>query len=430
MSSVPKNFGGLQYLAGSYSPPSPLRNKRRSINFLKQQSYNGKMPLFRRASFTSRASFSDDDDELITKPILKRILKSSTLDDVAQLASQNTTHFTIDAIDWLCNWASNSKDDQLAETSAATLAHLAFPVEKIPQLRDKIFQNSLIKIIIRVAVENSICLAHHIEKDEFEIQERIAGGSGGQIYSAIYDRQNVVVKFFKKNGCWYSSEKEFFYESTIISLFGSFKNFISCHGVNFKEAFIVMPLASNLSLDDMLTNGALKQWNWKQKITMITQIASSMRTLHRYGIIHRDLKSANILVDEAYNCYLADFGISISHKGNRKRSMTMNVGTSMYMAPEVIEGDGQYCEQIDVFSFSVLVWQIVSNCSAPYLDQGMSLNEIPSFVCSGSRLEIPKDCPNFLAAMITKCWHNNPKKRPSFKQILYTLREAVDVDFD
>ena len=205
-----------------------------------------------------------------------------------------------------------------------------------------------------------------------------------------------------------------------------FKNFIVCHGVNISKGFIVMPIAENKSLDCMLSEEILSNWNWNEKLSIVTQIVCAMRTLHRYGIMHRDLKPANILLDVDFNCYLADFGIArspVSQNGNRKRSMTMNVGTNIYMAPEVLQGDGSYSEQIDVFSFGVILWQIACNCAFPYVDQGIPFTSIPTFVTSGSRLEIPDDIPVEIANLISSCWAQNPKKRPTFSQIYRTLAD-------
>jgi len=361
-------------------------------------------------------------DQIVSKPIFKDKILKSSFEELQQETQTNTSYFTPRIIDWLFAWTTRNNDAEITTASAATIAFLAFPNEQIPHLRDRIFQDaSVVKCIIRVACENKLSLAEHIEKDELDVIEKIGSGSGGEIFTCIYKDRTVAVKFFKKQGFWFGEAKEFYYEATIISLFGSFKHFIVSFGVNFARGFIVMPLADNKSLDVVLQSGVSKDWSLQEKLRIITQIAGAVRTLHRYGIMHRDLKPANILLDEDFNCYLADFGISKSPT-NRKRSQTMNVGTSMYMAPEVVEGDGMYSEQIDVYSFGIIVWQIITDCVTPYLDQGIHLYDIASFVTSGARLEIPEDCPPKLSKLISRCWHSNPKKRPSFQQILQTLR--------
>mmetsp|Transcript_10069 Transcript_10069/g.15921 ORF Transcript_10069/g.15921 Transcript_10069/m.15921 type:complete len:420 (+) Transcript_10069:63-1322(+) len=404
----------LQQEAGSYSPPTHKRTRSNPRFFDKPQS------ILRH--FTTS-------DQLVSKPILKKLLTKSSLEEIYQITTQSIDLFSPTAIDWLINWSSRDFDNHVTQTSITALSFLAFPQEKIPKLRDRIFESSLINKIIRVGSQNKLPLSYHISLESLNIKEKLGSGAGGEVFRAKFQQKDVAVKFFKKHGCWFSCEKEFYYEATVMSLFGSFKNFMFCFGVNLQEGFIVMPMAANGSLETALQDNKIDKFDWAQKIKILSQISRSMRTLHRYGIMHRDLKPANVLVDENFNCFLADFGLSRSpvHRGvrTRSRAMTMNVGTSMFMAPELIDGNGLYSEQIDVFSFGVLMWQLVSDCAIPYLDQGIGLRDIPNFIKSGARLDIPDDCPDLLADLIEKCWHKNPKKRPSFQTIYSSLSTNI-----
>lgn len=96
------------------------------------------------------------------------------------------------------------------------------------------------------------------------------------------------------------------------------------------------------------------------RLDMIRSVANAISYLHTMNIVHRDLKSQNLLVDKDYRICVADLGIS------RVRSlrMTKGMGTPRYMAPELLEGK-PYNEKADVYSFGILAWEILSQ-KLPY----------------------------------------------------------------
>mmetsp|Transcript_11828 Transcript_11828/g.20240 ORF Transcript_11828/g.20240 Transcript_11828/m.20240 type:complete len:427 (-) Transcript_11828:36-1316(-) len=414
----------MQLHAGIYSPP-PVYNKR--LSRVRRLSKLPQPSIFLRPR--------SHDDHKVTKELLETFLVRCTLEEIQSSISTllKIEFFTPNTVHWLIDWATDDSTSSIGIASIASLGFLAFPDQKIPGICDLIFNTpGLVKDLLRITVENKLCLSKQIHPDEIQFGEKLGSGAGGIVYEALYKDKSVAVKKFKKDGLWFSDEKDYYYESAIICLFGSFKHFIHCFGVNDDEGFIVMPLALNKSLDHVITEGLLEELTWDDKLKIIYQISKALKTLHQYGIIHRDIKPSNILLDHEYNCYLTDFGvisfgeINISTtKQHRKRALTLNVGTNIYMAPEVSLGNGLYYSAIDVYSFGVIMWQLVTNCSIPYLDQGISLREVSSFVSSGKRLEIPSDCPQPFAKLISKCWHSNPKKRPSFNQLTITFETLL-----
>ena len=88
-------------------------------------------------------------------------------------------------------------------------------------------------------------------------------------------------------------------------------------------------------------------------VKLASEMASGMGYLHGRRIIHRDLKSLNLLLGDDWNMKITDFGLSRVSTANSQSVMTGQVGTCHWMAPELIRGD-QYTEKVDVYSFGMV----------------------------------------------------------------------------
>ncbi|RHY32467.1 hypothetical protein DYB32_002537 [Aphanomyces invadans] len=152
----------------------------------------------------------------------------------------------------------------------------------------------------------------------------------------------------------------------------------------------------------------------------INDTAKGMSYLHNFQppILHRDLKSPNLLVDCHYAIKISDFGLS--RVKAHVQTMTGNCGTVQWMAPEVL-GNQKYTEKADVFSFGIVIWECVTG-ECPY--DGMTQIQAALGVLNRNlRPVVPKTCPPFLAQLMKACWARQPELRPSFLQIVSALRD-------
>lgn len=143
--------------------------------------------------------------------------------------------------------------------------------------------------------------------------------------------------------------------------------------------------------------------------------------LHSKKIVHRDVKTENMLLDKTRTVKIADFGVARVEASN-PNDMTGETGTLGYMAPEVLNGN-PYNRKCDVYSFGICLWEIYC-CDMPYPD--LSFSEVTSAVVRQNlRPEIPRCCPSSLANVMKRCWDANPDKRPEMDEAV-SMIEVID----
>ncbi|CAG7726827.1 unnamed protein product [Allacma fusca] len=158
------------------------------------------------------------------------------------------------------------------------------------------------------------------------------------------------------------------------------------------------------------------------------QVGRGMEYLASKGIIHRDLAARNILIDKDRVCKVADFGFArdvvMNHVYERKSDGRLPI---RWMAPEALY-DNIFTTKTDVWSFGVLMWEIVTLGSTPY--PGMSASDVMRKVRDGYRLEKPEHCRRELYNIMFYCWAHNPDDRPSFPDLVNFLRHLLFSETD
>jgi serine/threonine protein kinase len=154
-----------------------------------------------------------------------------------------------------------------------------------------------------------------------------------------------------------------------------------------------------------------------QKLTVIAyHIARGMAYVHDMRIVHRDLKTMNILLDDDDNAKIADFGLAGSIKD--EKDLTGGVGTPHYTAPEVLDRK-HYGHKVDVYSFGVMLWEMATG-QIPYVNK-THVEIIDIVLNKNGRLPFTAD----MRKLITACWSRRPSDRPDFKDITSSLSSGL-----
>jgi serine/threonine protein kinase len=197
----------------------------------------------------------------------------------------------------------------------------------------------------------------------FNEENKLGQGGFGTVYKGVLqDGREIAVKRLYFNNRHRAAD--FYNEVNIISSVDH-KNLVrllgcSCSG---PESLLVYEYLSNMSLDRFIFDSVKgKALNWEKRFEIIIGTTEGLVYLHentKNRIIHRDIKASNILLDSRLRAKIADFGLARSFQEDESHISTAIAGTLGYMAPEYL-AHGQLTEKADVYSFGVLLLEIVT----------------------------------------------------------------------
>lgn len=260
-----------------------------------------------------------------------------------------------------------------------------------------------------------------IDTREVRFGKRVAAGSNGELYRGTYFSQEVAIKVLKPERVNADMLREFSQEVYIMRKIRH-KNVVQFIGACTRPPtlYIVTEFMSRGSVYDFLhkDKGVFKL---SDVVKAAIDVSKGMNYLHQNNIIHRDLKTANVLMDENKVIKVADFGVARVQA--ESGVMTAETGTYRWMAPEVIEHK-PYDHKADVFSFGVLLWELITT-QIPY-SYLTPLQAAVGVVQQGLRPIIPKQTHPNLAELIEKCWQQDPILRPNFSEIIEKLQQIAN----
>lgn len=273
------------------------------------------------------------------------------------------------------------------------------------------------------------------KEEQFEIDQKIASGSFGDVY--LYknkkDKKIYAGKIIKENHNLDKKaiDKEIIIlnqinHRAIVQFLGCFKN---------KDNKLVI-------LTEYMPEGSLSKYTYEstdkltstQKKIWLLGISHAMMYLHMHGIIHRDLKSQNVLIDNDFYPKICDFGESRLFPYSITKSLnyesTSCIGSPLYMAPELYNDETILTSAIDVYAFGILANEIMSGKSPYHKKNYKNPFNIRKDVLKGCRPEFEgTSITPSMKELIEKCWDFDPKKRPTFNEIFHLLANDYSNDY-
>mmetsp|Transcript_1472 Transcript_1472/g.1658 ORF Transcript_1472/g.1658 Transcript_1472/m.1658 type:complete len:652 (-) Transcript_1472:59-2014(-) len=252
----------------------------------------------------------------------------------------------------------------------------------------------------------------NIDQSELVVGKEIGKGTFATVYKAAWHGTDVAVKKLKLSQVSEAEQEDIRREVSLMKKLHH-PNIIQLLGICApgQELWVVTELLYG-SLFSMLHRRDV-YISWTQMLGFLVDISKGMAYLHGRNppIIHRDLKTLNLLVDAGYRIKITDFGLSKTYQ----KYMTAKKGTYQWMAPEVIKGSA-YSALADVFSFGIVAWEVISR-QGPYSDLD-PMQVAFKVVNEGLRPVVPTWVHPDLHVLIEDCWHADQTKRPTFTDIL------------
>ncbi|KAG0256985.1 hypothetical protein DFQ27_005374, partial [Actinomortierella ambigua] len=197
------------------------------------------------------------------------------------------------------------------------------------------------------------------------------------------------------------------------------------------RTYILMDLAEKGSLAGAIARREVTDWPTKTRLAH--EIARGLEYIHCRGIIHRDLKTANVLLTRFMEVKLCDFGLAkvktISASSSVAASTGGFKGTLRWAAPETLDVRPKYSKKSDVYALGMVMWAMAADCPEPFDDQQDNM-VVAMLIRSGEREEIPGDTPTDYRSWIEQCWQQDPEQRPKARDVVLEDNVMMGPNYD
>jgi len=270
---------------------------------------------------------------------------------------------------------------------------------------------------------SSLSMVTHIAWNELKIGTLIGNGSYGDVYQGWWQDTEVAIKLLQLKTLSGPLAKEFAHETDIMRQC-QFPSIVRLYGVCTEPGHcaMVMEYMPQKSLRHCLQGD--KALSWPQRWQIAVDMAQGLAYLHSREILHRDLKSLNILLDAQHRAKISDFGLAKVKQevsSSTSKSSSKMVGSIRWRAPELFERRAVATPAVDIYSLGMILWELAA-LQLPFNDAADEITVV-SWINKGEQEQIPDDCPKALADIIRACWAR-PDRRPSAQELVRSLKQA------
>ena len=194
----------------------------------------------------------------------------------------------------------------------------------------------------------------------YKILEKLGEGGMGEVYLAEDTKleRKVAIKFLPKNISGNHDDRERFKIEAKAAASLNHRNIATIHSIEEAndELFIVMEYIKGVELSDKIKSGIIIP---EETVKIAVQIADGLGAAHKEVIIHRDIKSSNIMITEDGIVKIMDFGLAKVKGGSKLTQVGSTIGTIAYMSPEQAKGD-EVDHRTDIWSFGVILYEMLT----------------------------------------------------------------------
>ncbi|KAJ9559416.1 hypothetical protein OSB04_014030 [Centaurea solstitialis] len=279
--------------------------------------------------------------------------------------------------------------------------------------------------------------------NNFDDNNYISRGGFGKVYKGelIHLGKSMTVAVKCLDRAFGQGNPEFWKEIMMLSRY-KHQNLVSLLGFCYEdgESILVYEYLPNKSLNMHLSSNDL---SWTQRLKICIGAAKGLRYLHDPGrtmqrVLHRDIKSSNILLDDNWNAKISDFGLANFGPANQEFTFlfTHPVGSFGYCDPAYVES-GFLTKESDVYSFGVVLFEVLCGrlCIVDYNDNRRFLsklaqscyeeNRLDTIVQDGLLEQMSRECLRKFSTIAYQCLHKDRTQRPTFTKIVRELEIAL-----
>ncbi|KFM65994.1 Serine/threonine-protein kinase-transforming protein, partial [Stegodyphus mimosarum] len=188
-----------------------------------------------------------------------------------------------------------------------------------------------------------------------------------------------------------------------------------------------MEFAGHCNLQQILNSKS--EFDFPRRLSFCSQIISGLQHCHTHGIVHGDIKPANVIVSPYGICKLGDFGHSIRHAVEIKPLSQDDefIGTAAYAAPEVLKGNAP-TPLSDIYSFGILLWQVQTR-EVPFGGEHphVIIYKVVHYTLRPIFKESLNPCIRQYASLAQRCWDDSPSNRPNSSEVYEILKEIIHI---
>ena len=267
-----------------------------------------------------------------------------------------------------------------------------------------------------------------IPYSNLKLDEKLGEGAYGVVFKAKQGYETVAVKQLTIDPNNVTAVTSFQNEAEHMSRLHS--NYtVRLLGICNQPYCLILEFMSGGSLYGFLQKNQPTAVMWLKRIQLALDISYGLAYLHSKQVIHRDLKSLNVLLDEKDKAKLSDFGLTTTKATSSSAAKTKSAcGTTAWMAPELLDPDQdeyEYNTQTDIFAYAMVLYELASH-KTPFCE--LKEGQISRKIENGNRPEMPESSPAAYKSLVIRCWDQTPDSRPAIDVAITELSNLKQME--